>query len=101
MAADYIKSICTVQPEGPYFLGGYSFGGIVAFEAAQQLTRQGAEVAFLALLDPPGPWHGPASSPGRSRLRNGCPRLTRFRAAIQRHWQHMASLGPHAKFVYV
>src|SRR5262249_20853383 len=32
MAADYIKSICTVQPEGPYFLGGYSFGGIVAFE---------------------------------------------------------------------
>jgi aspartate racemase len=55
MAADYIKEIRTVQPEGPYYIGGYSFGGMVAFEVAQQLQRQGQEVALLALLDPTKP----------------------------------------------
>ena len=51
MAADYIKEIRTVQPEGPYFLGGYSSGGVVAFEMAQQLYAQGQKVAMLALFD--------------------------------------------------
>ncbi|MCZ0900911.1 thioesterase domain-containing protein, partial [Microcoleus sp. HI-ES] len=37
MAADYIAALRTVQPKGPYFLGGWSFGGLVAFEMAQQL----------------------------------------------------------------
>lgn len=48
MATEYIKEIRTIQQEGPYYLGGYCFGGIVAFEMAQQLTRQGHEVALLA-----------------------------------------------------
>jgi amino acid adenylation domain-containing protein len=51
MAAHYIKEIRMVQPNGPYFLGGHSFGGSVAFEMAQQLDRQGEKVAFLALFD--------------------------------------------------
>ncbi|HEY0739061.1 MAG TPA: amino acid adenylation domain-containing protein [Herpetosiphonaceae bacterium] len=51
MAASYIEALRTVQPEGPYLLGGWSFGGVVAFEMAQQLQRQGAEVALLALFD--------------------------------------------------
>lgn len=55
MAADYIKEIRTVQPDGPYFLGGFSFGGVVAFEMAQQLLKQGQQVALLALLDPSPP----------------------------------------------
>ena len=41
MAADYIKALRTVQPNGPYFLGGWSMGGLVAFEMAQQLYTQG------------------------------------------------------------
>jgi acyl-CoA synthetase (AMP-forming)/AMP-acid ligase II/thioesterase domain-containing protein len=52
MAALYIKEIRTVQSEGPYFLGGGSSGGIVAFEMAQQLQAQGQQVALLALFDP-------------------------------------------------
>jgi amino acid adenylation domain-containing protein len=52
MAGDYIKEIRTLQPEGPYFLGGYSFGGIVVFEMAQQLRRQGQKIALLVLIDP-------------------------------------------------
>jgi thioesterase domain-containing protein/acyl carrier protein len=51
MAAHYIKVLRTVQPEGPYFLGGWSFGGLVAFEMAKQLQREGHQVALLAVLD--------------------------------------------------
>jgi thioesterase domain-containing protein len=55
MAANYLNEIRAVQPKGPYFIGGYSFGGIVAFEMAQQLHRQGQSVGLLVLLDPTPP----------------------------------------------
>jgi len=51
MAADYIRGIRGVQPEGPYFIGGFSAGGVVAFEMAHQLKALGQHVATLALLD--------------------------------------------------
>jgi thioesterase domain-containing protein len=51
MAALYVKEIRSVQPHGPYFLGGYCLGGTVAYEAAQQLHAAGEEVALLALFD--------------------------------------------------
>jgi amino acid adenylation domain-containing protein len=51
MATHYIQALQTVQPTGPYFLGGWSMGGVVAFEMAQQLHAQGQRVALLALLD--------------------------------------------------
>lgn len=51
MAACYVEAIRTVQPEGPYCLAGYSFGGIVAFEVAWQIMAQGGNVKFLGLFD--------------------------------------------------
>ena len=51
LAARYITEIRTVQAEGPYILGGLSFGGLVAWEMAQQLTQEGQDVALVALLD--------------------------------------------------
>ena len=51
MADRYIKEIRQVQPEGPYRIGGYSFGGLVAYEMAQQLRAQEQEVSLLALFD--------------------------------------------------
>ena len=51
MAAYYVEAIRRLQPEGPYRLLGYSFGGAVAFEMAQQLAAQGASVGFLGMLD--------------------------------------------------
>jgi len=51
MAATYIQALRTVQPTGPYLLGGWSMGGVVAFEMAQQLHAQGQPVALLAILD--------------------------------------------------
>ena len=55
MAAHYVQLLREVQPEGPYCLGGPSFGGTVAFEMAQQLVRAGQQVAVLALFDTFGP----------------------------------------------
>jgi thioesterase domain-containing protein/acyl carrier protein len=56
VAAHYIQAMQTIQPQGPYFLAGHSFGGKVAYEMAQQLLDRGEEVALLAILDttPPG-----------------------------------------------
>ncbi len=51
MGRDYIEVIRALQPTGPYSLGGYSFGGLVAFEMARQLTASGEAVALLALID--------------------------------------------------
>jgi thioesterase domain-containing protein len=50
-AADYIVQLRKVIPNGPYFLGGFSFGGVLAFEMAMQLQKAGFEVPFLAMLD--------------------------------------------------
>jgi amino acid adenylation domain-containing protein len=58
MAAHYIEALRKVQPEGPYFLGGWSFGGLVAFEMAQQLLSSGHQVALLAILDTLAPVSG-------------------------------------------
>ncbi|HEX8921435.1 MAG TPA: amino acid adenylation domain-containing protein [Pyrinomonadaceae bacterium] len=51
MASQYLAELRTVQTVGPYFLGGWSFGGLVAFEMARQLQAQAQEVALLALID--------------------------------------------------
>jgi thioesterase domain-containing protein len=51
MAALYLEEMKRVQPSGPYRLGGWSLGGLIAWEMALQLRDQGEEVALLALLD--------------------------------------------------
>jgi thioesterase domain-containing protein len=51
MAASYLAEIREVQPNGPYLLGGYSGGGLVAFEMAHQITDSGGSVALVVLLD--------------------------------------------------
>jgi amino acid adenylation domain-containing protein len=63
MAARYIEAIREVQPDGPYHLGGWSLGGLVAFEMAQQLRQGGREVATLALFDVPAPAPDAARKP--------------------------------------
>jgi amino acid adenylation domain-containing protein len=54
-ATHYIEMMRLVQPEGPYLLGGWSFGGLMAFEMAHQLHREGQRVALLALFDSVAP----------------------------------------------
>jgi thioesterase domain-containing protein len=58
MAERYLGEIRTVQPRGPYHLGGFCFGGLVAVEMAQRLARDGEEVALVVLCDAPIPRRG-------------------------------------------
>jgi amino acid adenylation domain-containing protein len=51
MARVYIEAIQNFQPNGPYCIGGWSFGGVVAYEMAQQLQQMGHEISLLAIID--------------------------------------------------
>jgi amino acid adenylation domain-containing protein len=51
MAALYVEEIKRIQPNGPYFLGGYCMGGAVSYEMARLLREQGKEVALLAFFE--------------------------------------------------
>ena len=59
LVSEYIKQIKSVQNNGPYYLSGYSGGGLLAAETAKTLIKAGDPVAFLAVMDPPlrvPPW---------------------------------------------
>jgi aspartate racemase len=79
LAAHYIKEMRILQPDGPYFLAGLSFGGLVAFEIAQQLVAQGQQVALLALLDTYAP---------------GAVKQLLARERISAHWNNFLQIGP-------
>ncbi|MBM0743313.1 amino acid adenylation domain-containing protein [Phormidium sp. CLA17] len=51
MASDYLQKIRSIQPEGPYYLGGLCAGGVLAYEVACQLQQQGQMVSMVALFD--------------------------------------------------
>lgn len=51
MAAHYVNEVRTASPDGPYYLGGYSFGGLIALEMAQRIRAGGYEVPLVVLLD--------------------------------------------------
>src|SRR5437588_5360862 len=55
MATAHIQSMRAVQPEGPYLLGGWCNGGLVAYEMARQLHAQGQMIDLLVLMDPDPP----------------------------------------------
>jgi oxalate---CoA ligase len=84
----------SVQPEGPYFLGGYSFGGLVAFDMAQQLRRRGEKVALLALLEATTPGAGPRSA-GKLPSKNGA-----AQGRLKRHLSSLRPLTAAQRFVY-
>lgn len=79
LATRYLQEIRSIQPQGPYFLASVSFGGLVAFEMAQQLELQGEKVALLALFDTEAPG-GLQKLPTRERL--------------ARHLNHLFREGP-------
>jgi amino acid adenylation domain-containing protein len=72
MASHYISEMRRIQPYGPYYLGGYCFGGVVAFEMAQQLLAQGEQVALVAQFSTPLQFNGiekPVPQPAQGRVR--------------------------------
>jgi alpha-beta hydrolase superfamily lysophospholipase len=78
MGADYLNQIKAHQPNGPYCLCGYSFGGLVAFEIARRLAESGDEVAFVGLFDA---LMSPLRWPPRAWLSIMGRRVARFRGS--------------------
>jgi aspartate racemase len=97
MAAFYVSQMRTLQPEGPYFIGGGSSGGVVAFEMAQQLSAQGQKVALLAMFDTyfPGDLrYLPSSGLFRSKTYNLLQR-------VDRQFGHLTLLSPKEQLSYL
>jgi amino acid adenylation domain-containing protein len=87
MASLYIKDILTIQPQEPYLLLGYSFGGLLVYEVAQQLDRMGKKVDFLAILD--------CNVPNIQSVRPS------FFKSIQIHLSNLSQLGNQEKLQYI
>jgi amino acid adenylation domain-containing protein/non-ribosomal peptide synthase protein (TIGR01720 family) len=68
MAAHYLRAVRTFQPQGPYRLGGHSFGAFVALEMARQLHAGGERVERLVVLDQPVPTREPHAAPDAADL---------------------------------
>lgn len=84
LAEAYLQIIRTQQPHGPYHLGGYSVGGVLAYEVGQRLLAMGEDVALLVMLD--------CAMPGKGwkRLKAGIVRRARM---FQREgWGHLLHL---------
>ena len=75
MATRYVTELRAVQPEGPYFLGGYCSGAVVAYEVARQLVGQGERVALLAMVEPVPPERPHRTSPLKWLLEQTIQRL--------------------------
>lgn len=97
MATHYLKELRELQPEGPYFIGGRSSGGTVAFEMACQLEAGGEKVEVLALLDtyPAGYFK---LLQGASTLRG---RAARVAHKYQSHLLNLGKLKSEEKLRYV
>ena len=68
-AARYVTDLLEAQPAGPYWLAGYSFGGITAYEMARQLHRDGHDVALVGVVDVGPGYRGPGYHGNRSPFR--------------------------------
>lgn len=69
MASRYLHEVRAVRPHGPYHLGGFSAGGLVAFEMAQQLQASGEEIGSVCLLDTESPLKTPLRVVVTAKLR--------------------------------
>ncbi|MEO8393984.1 MAG: alpha/beta fold hydrolase, partial [Chloroflexota bacterium] len=87
LAAHFVQAMRSVQPNGPYMLGGYSFGGMVALEVARILRSQGEEVALLASFD------GPLDVSQHPRVKGRSP-IQKFIRRVDRFWTRLAVLNP-------
>lgn len=98
MAQNYINAIRAVQPKGPYLIGGYCLGGLVAYEMSQQLSAEGEKIALLAMISCSTPDHI-RSIPSKMNLFRKCLYTALERIELER--DNLSSLGYRAKSRYM
>jgi len=102
MATHYVEELLEFEPEGPYLLGGYSMGGVVAFEMAQQLRARGKTVDRLVLFDTTAPHPGQKLETSKEKLMINFAR--EFGLSIERlglSSDALSSLEPEQRILYV
>jgi amino acid adenylation domain-containing protein len=106
-AAHYVREIRSVQSAGPYFLAGHSFGGMVAFEMAQQLRRAGQTVGLLVIFDTNAPQmiERPAEIPQRDEAHWLCEIATVIEHLSGRKqcvsYDEVKTLDPEQQLIYL
>lgn len=93
----YVKEIKTVQPSGPYYLLGSSFGGIVAYEMAQRLHDLGDKIALVVMFDSYGPNY-PRRHPGTSRVKR---KVFKYLRRMDTHLSSLAYTDWRGRMAYV
>ncbi|HEX6820237.1 MAG TPA: thioesterase domain-containing protein [Ktedonobacterales bacterium] len=86
IAAAHVRSLRSVQAEGPYLLGGICNGGLIASEMARQLQEEGQRVALVVMVDP---WPAGKGSPASHRFA----RWAIARCGTLRHWDEQRQLA--------
>jgi len=97
MAAHYISEIREFQPEGPYYLGGSSFGGVVAYEMAQRLVAQNQRIGLLVMFDSfaPGYPKWPSKTTALAK------QLSYWRFRMDLHWENLKEARGSEKWTYI
>jgi thioesterase domain-containing protein len=111
MAALYLSEVQQVQPAGPYYMGGFSMGGEIAFEMAQRIVAQGGRVDLLVLFDtgnPDRPIRKPATaSPDDAEshvsIANATPvnRFDILRRKLMNHMRRLSGMTPREQARYL
>ena len=108
MAASYIEAMREAEPNGPYLLGGYSFGSYVAFEMACQLKRAGQNVELLAIFDngKPGlidqaPEDDPATGEDPVALARILENFANLKEPLPIDEDYLRQLGPDEQLLYI
>jgi thioesterase domain-containing protein/acyl carrier protein len=95
MAADHVHTLRAAVPDGPYLIGGFSHGALVAFEMARQLTASGCRVPLVVIIDMPPAQPGPQRHAHRSTTRVLLKRLRRAaRHRLERLKRAAATVAP-------
>jgi aspartate racemase len=94
MASHYLKEILELQPEGPYYLGGFCMGGQIAYEIALRLRKDGQRVAILVMIDT----YNFNGTPLRLSRREN---LSHFIQKASFHWVNFIRLGPGERRSYL
>jgi pimeloyl-ACP methyl ester carboxylesterase len=97
MAAHYVKEMQSVQPHGPYLVGGWCFGGIVAYEIAQQLKLVGEKVSLLVMFNAPSRPEYYAAKVDQVPV----PAPRPLTGRLGSKWREFRGLGAVGKFNYV
>ncbi len=97
IAAHYTSEILSIMPEGPFLLGGSSFGGLVAYEMAQLLHDKGLPVDLVVMFDAYGPNY-PRRRPETTRIRR---KFFKYMRRLDTHWCNLVATNMEGRWVYL